>query len=62
MKKKTLSKREIKTRDALLAIAKASNKYGNGNKQKKTIFNKNVYAVQFTDLGVTIFEKEDKNG
>jgi len=66
MKKKALSKREIKIRDALLAIAKVANKSNNGKKQKKTIVNKtnldNIYAVQFTDLGVTIFEKEDKNG
>ena len=66
MKKKTLSKREIKIKDALLAITKIANKYSNGKKQKKTIINKtnsdNIYAVQFTDLGVTVFEKEDKNG
>ena len=66
MKKKALSKREIKIRDALLAIAKVVNKSNNGKKQKKTIVNKtnldNIHAVQFTDLGVTIFEKEDKNG
>ena len=66
MKKKALSKREMKIRDALLAITKIANKYSNGKKQKKTIINKtnsdNVYAVQFTDLGVTVFEKEDKNG
>ena len=66
MKKKTLSKKESKIRDALLAITKIVNKSSNGKKQKKTIFNKtnsnNVYAIQFTDLGVTVFEKEDKNG
>ena len=66
MKKKTLSKKESKIRDALLAITKIVNKSSNGKKQKKTIINKtnsdNVYAVQFTDLGVTVFEKEDKNG
>ena len=66
MKKKTLSKKEIKIRDALLAITKIVNKSSNGKKQKKTIINKtnsnNVYAIQFTDLGVTVFEKEDKNG
>ena len=66
MKKKTLSKKESKIRDALLAITKIVNKSSNGKKQKKTIINKtnsdNIYAVQFTDLGVTVFEKEDKNG
>ena len=66
MKKKTLSKKESKIRDALLAITKIVNKSSNGKKQKKTIINKtnsdNVYAVQFTDVGVTVFEKEDKNG
>ena len=66
MKKKTLSKKEMKIREALLAVTKIVNKFSNGKKQKKTIINKtnsdNIYAVQFTDLGVTVFEKEDKNG
>ena len=66
MKKKALSIREIKIRDALLAITKIVNKSSNGNKQKKRIINKtnsdNIYAIKFTDLGVTVFEKEDKNG
>ena len=66
MKKKALSKKESKIRDALFAITKIANKSSNGKKQKKTIINKtnsnNIYAIQFTDLGVTVFEKEDKNG
>ena len=62
MKKKALSNREIKIRDVLLEIAKASDKSTIPNKAKKTIFNKNVYAIQFTDLGMTVFEKEDENG
>ena len=66
MKNKALSKKESKIRDALFAITKIANKSSNGKKQKKTIINKtnsdNVYAVQFTDLGVTVFEKEDENG
>ena len=66
MKKKTLSKKEMKIREALLAVTKIVNKFSNGKKQKKTIINKtnsdNIYAVQFTDLGVIVFEKEDKNG
>ena len=66
MKKKALSIRENKIRDALLAITKIVNKSSNGNKQKKRIINKtnsdNIYAIKFTDLGVTVFEKEDKNG
>ena len=65
MKKKALSKREIKIRDALLAITKIANKSNNGKKQKKRIIKRNshnIYAIQFTDLGVTVFEKEDKNG
>ena len=64
--KKALSKREIKVRDALLPITKIVNNSSNRKKQKKRIINKtnsdNIYAIQFTDLGVTVFEKEDKNG
>ena len=67
MKKKTLSSREKKIVQVLLEITKVANSSPNSNHSKNTRTvlkknNKNVYAYQFTDLGVTIFEKEDKNG
>ena len=58
MKNNKLSPREREIRNILLKIAKIAKKSDNSVVKRDT---KNVYAYQFTDLEVKIFEREENN-